>query len=299
MAKISASSILLMTLYFLFILFVTSPCAALSTDSTSASSLDNFIQCFQALTHFSAAHTLHTNTSALYQSILRSTAQNFRFIASTTTSKPAIIITPEEEEQVAIIVRCAYTYDLQLRVRSGGHDSEGLSYVVVSDEGDRGTYVPFVDVDLSRLSRIDIDTENRTAWVQSGATLGEVYYNVYTKTGGTAGFPGGNGPTVGVGGHIGSGGIGPMSRRYGTSADNVVDAKLVGTCGEILDREAMGEELFWAIRGGGAASFGIVLAYKLKLIDVPINNQVTTFNVTGELLRGSLLFQGAIQLLTR
>ncbi|MBA0773677.1 hypothetical protein Gotri_008934 [Gossypium trilobum] len=33
----------------------------------------------------------------------------------------------------------------------------------------------------------------------------------------------------------------------------------------------MGEDLFWAIRGGGGGSFGIVLAWKLKLVPVPAN----------------------------
>lgn len=31
----------------------------------------------------------------------------------------------------------------------------------------------------------------------------------------------------------------------------------------------MGEDLFWAIRGGGAASFGVVLSWKIKLVRVP------------------------------
>ena len=31
----------------------------------------------------------------------------------------------------------------------------------------------------------------------------------------------------------------------------------------------MGEDLFWAIRGGGGASFGVILSYKIKLIPVP------------------------------
>ena len=31
----------------------------------------------------------------------------------------------------------------------------------------------------------------------------------------------------------------------------------------------MGEDLFWAIRGGGGGSFGIVVAWKIKLVPVP------------------------------
>ncbi|XP_071923046.1 monolignol oxidoreductase AtBBE-like 15 [Coffea arabica] len=31
----------------------------------------------------------------------------------------------------------------------------------------------------------------------------------------------------------------------------------------------MGEDLFWAIRGGGGASFAVILGYKLKLVEIP------------------------------
>ncbi|KAM3285306.1 hypothetical protein P3S67_024105 [Capsicum chacoense] len=31
----------------------------------------------------------------------------------------------------------------------------------------------------------------------------------------------------------------------------------------------MKEDMFWAIRGGGGASFGVILAWKLKLVPVP------------------------------
>ncbi|PNX55098.1 reticuline oxidase-like protein, partial [Trifolium pratense] len=39
----------------------------------------------------------------------------------------------------------------------------------------------------------------------------------------------------------------------------------------------MGEDLFWAIRGGGGASFGVILSWKLKLLHV--TPQVTVFKV--------------------
>ncbi|XP_024023529.1 cannabidiolic acid synthase-like [Morus notabilis] len=39
----------------------------------------------------------------------------------------------------------------------------------------------------------------------------------------------------------------------------------------------MGEDLFWAIRGGGAGSFGIVIAWKVQLVDVP--STVTIFAI--------------------
>ncbi|KAL0352771.1 UNVERIFIED_CONTAM: Berberine bridge enzyme-like 21 [Sesamum angustifolium] len=110
--------------------------------------------------------------------------------------------------------------------------------------------------------------EDETAWVQSGALLGELYYRIWEKSE-VHGFPAGVCPTVGVGGHISGAGYGNMLRKYGLTVDHVIDAQIVDSNGRILDRESMGEDLFWAIRGGGGASFGVILAYKIKLVSVP------------------------------
>ncbi|KAF3633525.1 putative DEAD-box ATP-dependent RNA helicase 16-like [Capsicum annuum] len=84
-------------------------------------------------------------------------------------------------------------------------------------------------------------------------------------------------PTVGVGGHFSGGGYGMMSRKFGIAADNIIDAKLIDANGKIQDRESMGEDLFWAIRGGGGTSFGLIVSWKVKLLDIP--EKVTMFNV--------------------
>ena len=67
------------------------------------------------------------------------------------------------------------------------------------------------------------------------------------------------------------------SRKYGLAANNILDAYLIDANGKIMDKEAMEEGLFWAIRGGGGASFGVILSWKIKLVRVPPT--VSTFNI--------------------
>ncbi|KAF5176440.1 Reticuline oxidase [Thalictrum thalictroides] len=126
------------------------------------------------------------------------------------------------------------------------------------------------------LNGISIDLDTQTAWVESGATLGEIYHAI-GKSSNVLGFSAGYCPTVGSGGHISGGGYGMMSRKYGLAADNVVDALLVDANGLVLDRKSMGEDVFWAIRGGGGGVWGAVYAWKLQLVPVPKN--VTIFRL--------------------
>lgn len=181
-----------------------------------------------------------------------------------------VIVTPVDESQIRTTLYCARKLGIEIRIRCGGHDFEGLSYT-------NPTPLPFVMVDMINMRSIEIDVNSKTAWVQGGATLGELYYTISKRSSGTLGFPGGTWSTVGVGGLISGGGYGFLMRKYGLAVDHVLDARFMDVNGRILNRKSMGEDLFWALRGGGASSFGVILAWKLRLVPVP--EIVTLFNV--------------------
>ncbi|XP_057969441.1 tetrahydroberberine oxidase-like [Malania oleifera] len=261
--KTPCQSSSLLSLSFLFLFFSSIAWAV------SASGHDNFLQCLSLRSNDSdsISKVIYTQANSSFLPIVLQSIHNLRF-STPTTPKPSVIITPLHESHIQATIICSKEHGLQIRTRSGGHDYEGLSYVA---------HVPFVIIDLINLRSVSVDVENETAWVQAGATLGEVYYTIAQKSQ-TLGFSAGYCPTVGVGGHISGGGYGMMIRKYGLAADHVIDARIVVADGKVFDRKSMGEDLFWAIRGGGGASYGVIVAWKIELVQVP--RTVTVFNVT-------------------
>ncbi|KAL5708919.1 cinnamyl-alcohol dehydrogenase [Ranunculus cassubicifolius] len=250
------------------------PLFLLSLCISSTSGSKNFMQCLTAVSDPSISNTLYSPNNSSYTSILDFSIQNRVFMTST-TPKPQFIITPQKESHIQAAVICSKKLGYQIRVRSGGHDYEGLSYL---------SYQPFVIIDLVKFQDINVNIKENTAWVQAGATVGQVYYRIAEQSN-THGFPASVCPTVGVGGLIGGGGLGFLWRKYGLSADNVVDAYIVDVNGKLLNRKSMGEDLFWAIRGGGGSSFGVIVAWKIQLVRVPPT--VTVFRLAKTLEQGA------------
>merc|ERR1712226_1775687 len=202
----------MLSLLFVFLLHVSASWAA------SDPLFNTISQCVSAQTKLQSSEVskiLVAKDSPSYTSVLQNYIRNARF-NTTATPKPVIIVTPTAESHVSAAVVCAKKSGIQIRIRSGGHDYEGVSYV--SD-------VAFIIIDMFNLRSIDIDLKTQTAWVQTGATLGELYYSISQKSN-TLGFPAGICPTVGVGGHISGGGYGFLIRKFGLTTDNVVDAKI-------------------------------------------------------------------------
>jgi FAD/FMN-containing dehydrogenase len=165
--------------------------------------------------------------------------------------RPAAIVRPVDATEVAQVVNLARDGGLELAVRSGGHSLAGHS---VSDGG--------IVLDLSELTALELDLEQRTAWAQTGLTAG-----AYTTAVGGHGLVTGFGDTasVGIGGLTLGGGVGFLVRRHGLTIDSLLAAELVTADGRLLFTDADHHpELFWAIRGGGG-NFGVATRLKFRL----------------------------------
>ncbi|KAK0390544.1 hypothetical protein NLU13_0048 [Sarocladium strictum] len=79
-------------------------------------------------------------------------------------------------------------------------------------------------------------------------------------------FTGGGSKTVGLGGFIAGGGHGVLSPHFGLAADNVVQIEVVTPNGEALTaNEDTNPDLFWALRGGGGSTFGVVTSFVVRI----------------------------------
>lgn len=225
--------------------------------------LSNFIQCLPN----AIFSTTLTEKNSSFETRLQNRIWNAIYTKAG-TPKPLALIEAKNEPHIRYTIICAKKHGLQIRVRSGGHDFESISSV---------SKAPFVILDMINFHSIEIETNGEeSAWVGAGATMGELYYNIGEKSK-VLGFPAAIGPPVGAGGHISGGGYGNMMRKYGLSSDNVIDAKIMDSNGIVRDRKHMGEDVFWALRGGGGGSFGVILSFKVKLVKVP--ELVTVFHV--------------------
>lgn len=255
----------LLSLHFLLVIITT--CCLVPSLCSETTNLNKITSCFNG--HNINNFTLYSSSNAsAYFDLLNFSLQNLRF-SELSVPKPSAIIIPKSKEEVSSIVLCCRKWSFDIRIRSGGHSYEGISSSSSSASNNKTTNsAPFVVIDLMNLDKISVDLVSETAWVEGGATLGQTYYAI-AESSNVHGFPAGVCPTVGVGGHFSGGGYGFLGRKYGLSADNVVNALLVDAKGRILDRDSMGEDVFWAIRGGGGGNWGIVFAWKIRLVRVP------------------------------
>ncbi len=165
--------------------------------------------------------------------------------------RPFFVVQPENVAEVSRAVMMAREHDLPLSVKGGGH---GVAGKAICDDG--------IVVDLSQMSSVQIDADQRTATVAGGATLrgldaGAQAHGLAT----TAGIY----RQTGVAGLALGGGVGMLMRRYGLTCDNLISAEVVTADGQIVPASAETDaDLFWGLRGGGG-NFGVVTEMTFQL----------------------------------
>jgi len=163
---------------------------------------------------------------------------------------PALVARCTSVDDVVATIAFTRRHDLLLAVRGGGHNGGGLG---VCDDG--------VVLDLSPLDSIEVDPAAATVRVGGGCTWGQV--DAATHAHGLA-VPSGIISTTGVGGLTLGGGIGYLSRKYGLTIDNLLEADVVLADGTRARASAdENPELFWALRGGGG-NFGVVTSFRFR-----------------------------------
>ncbi|KAI5861383.1 FAD-binding domain-containing protein [Durotheca rogersii] len=92
---------------------------------------------------------------------------------------------------------------------------------------------------------------------------------------------GAEGKTVGLtGGYILGGGHSPLSSIYGMAADQVLSIEVVTADGRFVTAsETSHSELFWALRGGGGSTYGVVTSMVIKAFpEIPVTTM--SFSLT-------------------
>ncbi len=163
---------------------------------------------------------------------------------------PGMIVMCVDVADVMASVNFGRENDLLIAVRGGGHNGGGLG---LCDDG--------MVIDLSGIKFVQVDTSNNTVRVGGGNIWGEVDHATHAF--GLA-IPSGMISTTGVGGLTLGGGVGYLSRKYGLTIDNLLEADMVLADGSFVTVNAkQNSDLFWAIRGGGG-NFGIVTSFKFQ-----------------------------------
>ncbi|KAJ2992589.1 hypothetical protein HDV02_002973 [Globomyces sp. JEL0801] len=193
---------------------------------------------------------------------------------------PAGVYLANSEEDIVNAIKCAYNNRLRPVPRSGGHSYESFS-------SQTGSIV----IDIANVNTVKLISTNEAsgtaiAAVGAGARLGNVYSSIWDL--GKYTFNAGTCPTVGIGGHISGGGYGMLARLKGLAADQTIGMRVVLYNGTLINVDSQSNpDLFWALRGGGSGSFGIITEYRINVYRIPEIHMFTIRHRAGS--RGEVL----------
>jgi FAD binding domain len=186
------------------------------------------------------------------------------------SSAPSIYaVAARNTGDVVAAVNFARENNLRLVVKGGGHSYQGTSNasdsLLISTRAMRSIVLheAFVGEGCGAAQ-----APRPAVTVEAGAMWIDVYDAVTTKAGRYV--QGGGCVTVGVAGLIQSGGFGSFSKNYGMAAAGSLEAEIVTADGAVRTTNACtNPDLFWAIKGGGGGSLGVVTKLTLATRELP------------------------------
>ena len=191
--------------------------------------------------------------------------QTLGWVDAWRSSPSAYAVAARDAQDVAAAVNFARERNLRLVVKGGGH-----SYLGTSNAPDS------LLIWTRHMNEVSLGNDSVT--LGAGCIWMHAYEAVTTKAGRYV--QGGGCTTVGVAGLIQSGGFGSFSKHYGTAASGLLEAEVVTADGSIRIANATSNpDLFWALKGGGGGSFGVVTKVTLAVRDAPDWFGVASFQV--------------------
>lgn len=160
---------------------------------------------------------------------------------------PLLIVKCADAADVIAAVNFGREQKLPVAIRGGGHSGPGL-----------GSVADGLVIDLSNMKGVRVDPASNTVRVGPGCTSGEVDHATHPF--GLA-VPFGIVSTTGVAGLTLGGGSGYLSRKFGLTIDNLLEADVVLADGSFVTASTtQNTDLLWALRGGGG-NFGVVTSF--------------------------------------
>jgi FAD/FMN-containing dehydrogenase len=181
----------------------------------------------------------------------------------------AYSVAARNSADVAAAVNFARVHNLRLVVRGGGHSYLGTSTAPDSLQiwTRRMNSVVMHDAFVGAGCEGRADPQPAVS-IGAGAIWMHVYNAVTTKGGRMV--QGGGCGTVGVAGLVQGGGFGTYSKNFGTAAANLLEAEVVTADGNVRVANAcQNADLFWALKGGGGGTFGVVTRLTLRTHAMP------------------------------
>jgi FAD/FMN-containing dehydrogenase len=181
----------------------------------------------------------------------------------------AYAVLAQSSSDVVAAVDFARRHRLRLVVKGGAHSYQGTSNapdsLLVWTRAMSGIelHERFVPKDCEGTVR-----PGPAVSVQAGCMWVDVYDAVTTRGGRYV--QGGGCTTVGVSGLVQSGGFGSFSKAFGTAGASLLEAEVVTADGKLRIVNATRDpDLFWALKGGGGGSFGVVTRLTLRTHALP------------------------------